>query len=88
LGKEIEQDISRLRQIAQDPKAPANVREAARKDIEKLYKERERATQVGSGGYQSALARLAGSQIPGYNYPQIGAEGQGSTEGWGDVTVR
>jgi hypothetical protein len=88
LGKEIEQEISRFRQIAQDPKAPANVREAARKRVEELYKERERATQVGSGGYQSALARLAGNQILGYNYPQIGAEGQGSTEGWGDVTVR
>ncbi|NBS70953.1 hypothetical protein EBT31_18910, partial [bacterium] len=88
LGKEIEQEIVKLRRIAQDPKAPANVREAARKRVEDLYKERERATQVGSGGYQSALARLAGSQIPGYNYPQIGAEGQGSTEGWGDVTVR
>jgi hypothetical protein len=88
LGKEIEQEIVKLRRIAQDPKAPANVREAARKRVEDLYKERERATQVGSGGYQSALARLAGNQIPGYNSPMIGAEGQGSTEGWGDVTVR
>jgi hypothetical protein len=88
LGKEIEQEIVELRRIAQDPKVRANVREAARKRVEDLYKERERATQVGSGGYQSALARLAGNQIPGYNSPMIGAEGQGSTEGWGDVTVR
>jgi hypothetical protein len=88
LGKEIEQEISRLRQIAQDPKAPANVREAARKRVEELYKERERATQVGSGGYQSALARLAGSQIPGYNYPQIGAEGQGGETGVEDLLAK
>jgi hypothetical protein len=88
LGKEIEQEISRFRQIAQDPKAPANVREAARKRVEELYKERERATQVGSGGYQSALARLAGSQIPGYNYPQIGAEGQGGETGVEDLLAK
>lgn len=88
LGREIEQEISRLRQIAQDPKAPANVREAARKRVEELYKERERATQVGSGGYQSALARLAGSQIPGYNYPQIGAEGQGGETGVEDLLAK
>ncbi len=88
LGKEIEQEISRFRQIAQDPKAPANVREAARKRVEELYKERERATQVGSGGYQSALARLAGNQILGYNYPQIGAEGQGGETGVEDLLAK
>jgi len=88
LGKEIEQEISRLRQIAQDPKAPANVREAARKRVEDLYKERERATQVGSGGYQSALARLAGNQIPGYNSPMIGAEGQGGETGVEDLLAK
>jgi hypothetical protein len=88
LGKEIEQEIVKLRRIAQDPKAPANVREAARKRVEDLYKERERATQVGSGGYQSALARLAGSQIPGYNSPMIGAEGQGGETGVEDLLAK
>jgi hypothetical protein len=88
LGKEIEQEIVKLRRIAQDPKAPANVREAARKRVEDLYKERQRATQVGSGSYQSAELKALLGQIPGYNSPMIGAEGQGSTEGWGDVTVR
>jgi hypothetical protein len=88
LGKEIEQDISRLRQIARDPKAPANVREAARKDIEKLYKERERATQVGSGGYQSAQLKALATQIPGYPYTQIGNESQGGDTGLEDILAK
>lgn len=88
LGREIEQDISRLRQIAQDPKAPANVREAARKNIEKLYKERERATQVGSGSYQSAELKALATQNPYNLYPKTGNEGQGGDTGLEDILAK
>jgi hypothetical protein len=88
LGKEIEQEISRLRQIEQDPKAPANVREAARKRKEKLYEERERATQVGSGSYQSAQLKALATQIPGYPYTQIGNESQGGNTGLEDILAK
>jgi hypothetical protein len=88
LGKEIEQEISRLRQIEQDPKAPANVREAARKRKEKLYEERERATQVGSGSYQSAQLKALATQIPGYPYSRIGDKSQGGDTGLEDILAK
>jgi hypothetical protein len=91
LGKEIEQEISRLRPIAQGttiPKPSEQVREAARKRIEQLYDERERATQVGSGSYQSAELKALATQNPYDLYRQTGDEGQGSTGSWGSLTIR
>jgi hypothetical protein len=91
LGKEIEQEISRLRPIAQGttiPKPSEQVREAARKRIEQLYDERERATQVGSGSYQSAQLKALATQNPYDLYRQTGDEGQDSTGSWGSLTIR
>ena len=74
LEKVIEQDIVRYRAIADDPKQKANVREAARKKIEQLYKEREKATQGGSGSFQAAQLKALSSGIPGYPYATIDSE--------------
>lgn len=82
LGKEIEQEISRYRAIAGDPKQKPEIRAAAKKKVEELYKERERATQVGSGAYQSAELKALASQIPGYNYPTVGS-GQSEDDPYG-----
>lgn len=82
LEKVIEQDIVRYRVIADDPKQKANVREAARRKIEQLYKEREKATQGGSGSFQAAQLKALASSIPGYNFPTIGSE-QGGDDPFG-----
>jgi hypothetical protein len=91
LGREIEQEISRLRQIEQGatiPKPSEQVREAARKRIKQLYEERERATQVGSGSYQSAQLKALATQIPGYPYSRIGDKSQGDETGVEDLLAK
>ena len=87
LGKELEKEILKYRAIADSTAYKPEVRAAAKAKVEELYRERERATQAGSGSFQSAALKAGAGQIPGYNYPMVGAE-QGNLEGWGDVTVR
>lgn len=82
LGKEIEKEILRYRAVANDPKQKPEIREAAKKKVQDLYKEREKATQVGSGSYQSAELKALASQIPGYNYPTVGS-GQNENDPYG-----
>lgn len=82
LGKEIEKEILRYRAVANDPKQKPEIREAAKKKVQDLYKEREKATQVGSGSYQSAELKALASQIPGYNYPTVGS-GQSEDDPYG-----
>ena len=80
LGKALEQEILRYRAIADDPKQKSDIRAAAKAKVEALYKERERATQAGSGSFQSAALKAMASQIPGYNYPMVGAEQGGVSD--------
>jgi hypothetical protein len=87
LGKELEKEILKYRAIADSTVYTPDVRAAAKAKVEELYRERERATQAGSGSFQSAALKAGAGQIPGYNYPMVGSE-QGNLEGWGDVTVR
>lgn len=82
LDKVIEQDIVRYRAIADDPKQKASIREAARRKIEQLYKEREKATQGGSGSFQAAQLKALTSGIPGYNFPTVDSE-QGGDDPYG-----
>ena len=90
LGKELEQEILVARDIASgktvDPATkkpyPPDIREDAKKKVEELYRERERATQVGSGSFQSAALKAGAGQIPGYNYPMVGSE-QGGNDPYG-----
>ena len=87
LGKELEKEILKYRAIADSTVYTPDVRAAAKAKVEELYRERERATQAGSGSFQSAALKAGAGQIPGYNYPMVGSE-QGNLEGWGDVRVR
>lgn len=87
LGKELEKEILKYRAIADSTVYTPDVRAAAKAKVEELYRERERATQAGSGSFQSAALKAGAGQIPGYNYPTVGSE-QGNLEGWGDVAVR
>ena len=87
LGKELEKEILKYRAIADSTVYTPDVRAAAKAKVEELYRERERATQAGSGSFQSAALTAGAGQIPGYNYPMVGSE-QGNLEGWGDVRVR
>lgn len=80
LGKELEQEILRYRAIAGDPKQKPDIRAAAKAKVEALYKERERATQAGSGSFQSAALKAMAGQIPGYNYPMVGSEQGGASD--------
>lgn len=87
LTKELEKEIAKYRAIADSTVYKPDVRAAAKAKVQELYGELERTTQALSGSYQSAGLRAGAGQIPGYNYPMVGAE-QGNLEGWGDVTVR
>ena len=90
LGKALEKEILVARDIASgktvDPATkkpyPPHIREAAKKRVEELYKEREKATQVGSGSFQSAALKAAANQLTGYNYPMVGS-GQSEDDPYG-----
>ena len=93
LGKELEQEILVARDIASgktvDPATkkpyPPHIREAAKIEVERLYRQRERATQVGSGSFQSAVLKAGAGQIPDYPYPTIDSE-KGSGR-WGELSI-
>lgn len=80
LGKELEKEILKYRAIADSTAYKPEVRAAAKAKVEELYRERERATQAGSGSFQSAALKAGAGQIPGYNYPMVGAEQGGASD--------
>jgi len=82
LDKAIEKEILKYRAIADSTVYTPDVRAAAKAKVEELYRERERATQVGSGSFQSAALKAGAGQIPGYNYPMVGSE-QGGNDPYG-----
>ena len=82
LDKAIEKEILKYRAIADSTVYTPDVRAAAKAKVEELYRERERATQVGSGSFQSAALKAGAGQIPGYNYPTVGSE-QGGNDPYG-----
>ena len=82
LDKAIEKEILKYRAIADSTVYTPDVRAAAKAKVEELYRERERATQVGSGSVQSAALKAGAGQIPGYNYPMVGSE-QGGNDPYG-----
>ena len=80
LGKELEKEILKYRAIADSTVYTPDVRAAAKAKVEELYRERERATQAGSGSFQSAALKAVAGQIPGYSYPMVGSEQGGASD--------
>jgi len=80
LDKAIEKEILKYRAIADSTVYTPDVRAAAKAKVEELYRERERATQVGSGSFQSAALKAGAGQIPGYSYPMVGSEQGGASD--------